>query len=320
MTTRQQRRYTERTGTWKRNRVPWPLLITITVVPLLVLGWLAWDRYGRGSPTRDGAPSWSPDGREIIYYSEQANGKADIFVMNADGTNHRALTSTPEADEGSPAFSPDGKRIAFDTDRDGNYEIYVADADGRNQRRLTKHPGRDLSPAWSMDSRSIAFMSDRAGKGFDIFIMDADGSNPQQLTKTTSSWFPQFSPDGDHLAMHIQRDVHVLDLKTREFRRLTTDPLNGMYPSWSKDGRMAFMSWRNGKTELFTMFTNGENQELLVTMPRGGAIDPRWSPDGHRIVFVHTPDAIPTETQSSDRWRVIYVIDLETRKMTRLSR
>ena len=318
--TRQQRRHAERTGKYSRSRAPHPAAIVIGVLAVIGLGWFVWDRTLRRPPTRDGAPSWSHDGRQIVYFSEQSNGKADLFVMNADGTNPRVVVATPEADEGAPAFSPDGKSLAFDTDRDGNFEIYLTDVDGNQSRRLTRHPGRDLSPAWSPDSSKIAFMSDRGGKGFDVHIMNADGTNIQQVTTTGSAWFPQFSPDGDHLAMHIGRDVHVLDLKTRALRRLTADPANGMYPSWSNDGRIAFMTWRNGRTELFTMFTSGEQQERLVSMPRGGAIDPRWSPDGKRIVFVNTPEATPDAPQSADQWRVIYVVDLETRKMTRLSR
>ena len=67
--------------------------------------------------------------------------------------------------------------------------------------------------------------------------MNADGTGVEQLTTTGSSWFPQFSPDGTRIALHVQRDVHVLDLATKTLRRLTTDPLNGMYPTWSPDGR-----------------------------------------------------------------------------------
>jgi TolB protein len=109
-----------------------------------------------------------------------------------------------------------------------------------------------------------------------------------------------FSPDGRTLAFHVGRDVHTMRVPSGaegaasggEPRRLTTDPANGMYPSWSPDGRrLAFMSWRNGKTEIFTMNADGGDQQRLVSM-EGDTVDPRWSPDGSQIAFVHLPDGM----------------------------
>jgi Tol biopolymer transport system component len=316
---RQQRRAADRSATRGRRR-PAPMTIygAIGVALAGLLGWFAWASVHDRTPVRDGSPNWSPDGREIVYYAEQ-NGKGDLYVMRADGTEVRRLTNTP-ADEGGPAFSPDGRTIAYDTDRDGNFEIYVMDADGTHVRRLTRDPARDVSPAWSPDGRRIAFMSDRARSDFDIYLMNADGSNVERVTTTGSNWFPQFSPDGTKLAFHIGRDVNILDLKTRALHRLTTDPQNGMYPAWSPDGtRIAFMTWRNGPTEIYTMNADGTDQQPLVRLPSGSAIDPRWSPDGKHIVFERVPETSPTDSQSATQERAIYTVDVTTGKMTRLS-
>lgn len=319
---RQQRRAADRSAA-RRDRRPVPAAVYTAVgaVLALLLGWFAWVLVHDRTPVRDGSPSWSPDGREIAYYAEH-NGKGDLYVMNADGTDVRRLTDTPAADEGGPSFSPGGREIAYDTDRDGNFEIYVMNADGTGSRRLTNNPARDVSPAWSPDGRKIAFMSDRVSRpNFDIYLMNPDGSDVERITTTDSNWFPQFSPDGTKLAFHVWRDVNVLDLKTRTLHRLTTDPNNGMYPSWSPDGtRLAFMTWREGPTEIFTMNVDGTDQRPLVRLPTGSAIDPRWSPDGRTIVFERVPETSPTQSQNAGQERAIYTVDVMTGRVTRLSR
>jgi TolB protein len=97
----------------------------------------------------------------------------------------------------------------------------------------------------------------------------------QQLTQLGSCWFPQFYPDGSRLAFHVERDIHVLNVKDSSITRLTNDPANGMYPSWSPDGtRIAFMSWRTGKVEIHVMDADGGNQKKLSHGMAGNAIDP----------------------------------------------
>ena len=103
----------------------------------------------------DSAPSWSPDGKRILFERAPAGTftpgveaqEKDVYVMRADGTHVRRLTDSPGIDEG-PEFSPDGTKIAFSSARDGQQELYVMDADGSNPRRLTDNPARDESPDW----------------------------------------------------------------------------------------------------------------------------------------------------------------------------
>ena len=268
---------------------------------------------------RDGSPSWSPDSQRVLFYAERGD-KGDVFIADRNGTNRRELTTTP-ADEGGPAMSPNGEWIAFDTDRDGNFEIYVMRPDGSDARRLTTNPARDVAPAWSPDSQHIVFMSARDNREFDVYRMKADGTGVERLTQGSSNWFPQYAPDGNRIALHVMRDVHILDLASKSLRRLTQDPLNGMYPAWSPDGeRLAFMSWRNGRTEIFTANADGANQQLLISMPAGDAVDPRWSPDGKYIAFVHVPSGGLHSTQAGSDERIVYVYELATKTMTRVSR
>ena len=96
-----------------------------------------------------------------------------------------------------------------------------------------------------------------------------------------------------------------------------------MYPTWSSDAsQIAFMSWRSGRTELFTAKASGADQQLLVSMPTGDAIEPRWSPDNNYIAFVHVPGGVGAvgNTRDPGQQRIVFIVDVKTRRLTRLSR
>jgi Tol biopolymer transport system component len=207
------------------------------------------------------------------------------------------LTDHP-ADEGYPAFSPDGSRISFDSDRDGSFEIYTMDAGGSNLRRLTYNPANDVSASWSPDGTQIAFMSNRTGR-FEVWLMNADGSNQRQFTggaapSEGTHWFPQFSPEGERLAFHVNRDVYTVAIDGSGYMRLTEDPDNGMVPSWMPSAeRIVFMSWRTGATEIWAMGADGSDPHRLTHTEAGESIDPRVSPDGTRIAYTWVPSGGP---------------------------
>ena len=134
---------------------------------------------------------WSPDGQQIAFVSEERgplpsggccpSSSSDIYVMNADGSGSRRLTHKAGYNS-APAWSPDGRRIVFQSTRDGNREIYVVNGDGSGKRNLTRHPAQDGRPSWSPDGRRIAFVSNRDGR-LDAHVMNADGSGQRSLTR-----------------------------------------------------------------------------------------------------------------------------------------
>ena len=147
------------------------------------------------NPALDWHPSWSPNGKRIVFSSEKGDSgwDIDIYVIDADGGNLRKLTNNRLIDN-YPSWSPDGEHIAFASERDGNLDIYVMDTDGKNLRRLTKNLGNAWNPSWSPNGERIAFTSNGNGNN-DIYVMNANGKIPQNLTgkffeqDVTPAWF-----------------------------------------------------------------------------------------------------------------------------------
>jgi Tol biopolymer transport system component len=121
----------------------------------------------------------APGGNGLIAFTSNTGGNPDIAVLDPCGSE-RPLMTGPAADL-KPVWSPDGRKLAFMSNRDGNFELYVANADGGNVHRLTNNPANDFNPAWSPDGRKLAWNSDRSGD-FEIYVMNGDGSDVRRLT------------------------------------------------------------------------------------------------------------------------------------------
>ncbi len=156
--------------------------------------------------------------------------------MNANGSAQTNITNNFASDFMS-VWSPDGRKIAFASDRDGNSEIYVMDPDGSNPVRLTYNDATDQYPGWSPDGSKITFESDRDGN-FEIYVMNADGSSPVNLTHNPArdeqaAW----SPDAESIAFATNRDgnfeIYVMASDGTQQSRVTNDPGWDADPTWT---------------------------------------------------------------------------------------
>jgi len=144
-------------------------------------------------------------------------------VDTETGREHR-LTHNPGVD-GSPAWSPDGRRIACGCQRGGNFDIYLLNVDGSRERKLTKSPAVQADPTWSPDGSKIAFESKRAGSS-EIDVMTSNGDGVKRLTRNGS--YPSWSPDGRRIAFVRDGGIYAMNADGSEARQVA----RGLFPGW----------------------------------------------------------------------------------------
>ena len=226
-------------------------------------------------------PATSASGRIAFSSDSGVEQLDDIYVMNADGSDVVQLTDN-DSNDGFPTWSPDGTRIAFNSDR-GRDDYGSGDEN-------------DYLPAWSPDGTRIAFHSDR-GRGaglFDTFVMDADGSDVVRITHGSGdeeSWGPAWSPDGTRIAFYSNRDrgdgfdIYVMDADGSNVVRLThgSGYEHNYLPDWSPDGtRIAFNSTRGRNGLYFDIYMMDADGSDVVRLTHGSGDEysrfPDWSP------------------------------------------
>jgi Tol biopolymer transport system component len=266
------------------------------------------------NPNLDSAPSLSPNWRKIAFLRNPCHGvqgacrgNSTIYVMNADGSDRHRLARGGSTrlntvgqrvggDDGY-AWSPNGRRLAFISDRTGNFEIYVVNPDGSDERRLTRAPETDGSPVWSPDGREIAFVRGVANHDGtpvrdELWVMNADGSEQRSLGRGNR---PAWSPDGRRIAFRSVRtgkaELYLINVDGSGFLRLTRNPGAGGEPIWSPNGKkIFFVRGRNGKSDVYAMNADGSRQRNLSRNPEpphdGRDNSPAVAPNGRRIAFV----------------------------------
>lgn len=206
-----------------------------------------------------------------------------------------------------PYFSPDEKRIAFQSDRDGNWEIYLMSADGSQEVRLTDHPAQDEMPVFGAADNIIAFTSTRddslhkgrLDKARNIYLMDLQAGTVARMAEDDADdWYPALSERGQMLAFVSERDdmrlvpfheklseIYVLQFSHSLLSRLTQNEADDTSPSFSSDGKwILFTSNRTGTFQIYRMDAKGRLLEQLTNLA-GNAGAPHFSHDGKKITF-----------------------------------
>jgi tricorn protease len=227
---------------------------------------------------------------------------ADIWTADENGQNIRRIT-VHKARDVYPRFSPDGKWIAFSSDRNGNMDVFIIPAEGGAARQLTFHSADDTVLGWSPDSRSVLFASNRnedfAGK---LYTVSIDGGMPRNAGADMGV-YGTFSPDGKRLAINrktqaywrkyyrgsAHTDVTVMDIASKKFTDLTDFDGMDSWPMWSRDGFIYFASDREGAglINIWRVSENGGKAERVTSFKTGDVRWPALSSDGKTIVFEH---------------------------------
>jgi tricorn protease len=244
----------------------------------------------------------------LVRYPHYHNGQVvfsylgDVWTADENGQNVQRLTVN-RARDAYARFSPDGRWIAFSSDRNGNQDIFIIPAGGGAAKQLTAHSSDDLMLGWAPDSQAVLFSSNR-GEDFapQLYLVKIEGGMPWRAG-TDMGVQASYSPDGKRIAYNpksqaywrkfyrgaMQSDVVVMDTASRKFTQLTDFDGHDSWPMWANDGFIYFVSDRDGKglTNIWRVADNGGNAERVTSFKAGDVRWPAISADGRAIVFEH---------------------------------
>ena len=235
-------------------------------------------------------PTFSPDGSRIAFVSGREGGweeccgfdHLEIWTMNADGTEQKAITDGPG--DGDPAWSPDGELIAFTRGQFANDagDIYVMSPDGSDQRRVAEAPKGTIYgfPTWSPEGDRIAFIKGAQGGG-PVSIVDVESGEIEELDVRAGGYDEiAWSPDGERIAYVRDFQTHLVELESGDVEKME---LTSASPQWMPDGTLTYFDRRqdeDGDWGLWqlTMYSDGEEIDVDEVKPVWNAWD-EFTPD-----------------------------------------
>jgi len=225
-----------------------------------------------------------------IVYQSLIDGKWRIVAKDGLNGEPRRLTGG-NANDFNPGFSPDGSRIAFNSDRggSGSHHIYTMNLDGSDIKQITQGNSNNRAPAYSPDGSTIVFQSDRDGREH-LWMVPVSGGEPQQITSgTQNDTAPSWALDGTRIVYLSDAGggtthIFVVDRRGGTPRQITSGPPRDNRPVWSPDGkRIAFSRFDNNQWNIYVMNADGSDVRKLTDGSFN--VNPSWSPDGKQILF-----------------------------------
>jgi TolB protein len=223
-------------------------------------------------------PCYTEAGGGQLVFTSRPENRVSIYKRPLAGGSAVNLTGF-DTDSWAPAFSRDGKRIAFVSSRDNlDWEVYVMNADGTDVRRLTNDdPARNTTPAWSPDGEQIAFVTVEGCGGppcpTAIRVMSSDGTNLNRLIYFRGAIVshPAWSPDGRLIAfsgnLNQNMDIFAVDVAADALHNLTNSPTDEDFPAWSLDGTGIAFTRYTDNTEIFIMTADGDRATQVTKDP-----------------------------------------------------